>query len=137
MGEDKKKKKVGCFGLLLAIGFFAFIAIGLVMTIQYLSPPDKQRPKISIKKSLSYLNDIPEVEWVEVDGNDVYIGFKERPSDLKLIIHAAAINGNRAHGFGVHVWAVDAKYAGWRPGAGPYWCTATARHGKITDSSCR
>ena len=59
------------------------------------------------------------------------------PKDLRAIINAAAIWGNKAYGFGVHVWAVDARYKGWRPGDGPFYCEATARYGKIEDNSCR
>ena len=86
-----------------------------------------------LESTVAYLKDIDEVSWVEVEGNDVYIGFKSRPSDLTAIVGAAALHGNRATGFGVHVWAVDAKHTGWRPGSGPYFLELTARHGKIED----
>ena len=95
------------------------------------------KDQAALENRLAYLKDIPEIAWVEFDGNDVYIGFKQRPSDLRAIVNAAAVWGNRAYGFGVHVWAVEAKYRGWRPGNAPYYCEATARYGKIQDSSCR
>ena len=91
----------------------------------------------ALKSRLEYLKDIPEIAWVEFDGNNVYIGFKKRPSDLRTIVNAAALWGNKAYGFGVHVWAVEARLRGWRPGEGPYYCEATARYGKVQDSSCR
>ena len=81
--------------------------------------------------------DIPEISWVEFKNNNVYIGFNERTKDMRMIINAAALHGNRAYGFGVHVWAVDEKYRGWSPGNDPYYCTATARHGKIEHNDCR
>ena len=95
------------------------------------------RDQDALKSRLAYLKDIPEIAWVEFDGNNVYIGFKERPSDLRTIVNGAALWGNKAYGFGVHVWAVEARYRGWRPGEGPYYCEATARYGKVQDSSCR
>ena len=31
----------------------------------------------ALKNSLTYLNDIPEISWVEIDNNNVFIGFLE------------------------------------------------------------
>jgi len=89
-----------------------------------------------LRKELAYLSDVNEVAWVEFDDNDVYIGFAARPSDLGAVVNAAAVNGNRAIDFGVHVWAVSADRRGWRPGSGPYYCEATARYGKL-ENACR
>ena len=88
----------------------------------------------ALKSSLQYLTGIDEVEWIDFDKNNVYIGFERRPADLAAIVNAAAVIGNRAYGFGVHVWAVNAKRPGWRPGDGPYYCEATARYGELKDS---
>jgi hypothetical protein len=80
---------------------------------------------------LSYLNDVEEIAWFEVDNNDVYIGFDPLPSDWKLIIQSAAIHGNNVINFGCHVWAVKGSERGWRPSNGPHYGNVTARHGKI------
>lgn len=90
----------------------------------------------ALKSSLQYLSKIDEVRWLEFDRNNVYIGFDRRPADLAAVVNAAAVIGNRAYGFGVHVWAVNAENSGWRPGDGPYYCEATARHGELKNS-CR
>jgi hypothetical protein len=90
------------------------------------------RDYASLERKLAYLNDIDEVSWVEFDANNVYVGFERRPADLSAIVNAAAVNGNRALGFGVHVWAVPGR-RGWRPGDGTYYCEATARHGELED----
>lgn len=74
---------------------------------------------------------IEEVGWVEIQDNDVFIGFKRRSNDLTLILRGADLKGNKAIDFGVNVWAVDAKHVGWRPGSGPYYMEVTARHGRI------
>jgi len=97
----------------------------------------KTRDQAALQNRLLYLSDIPEISWVEFDGNNVYIGFKELPSDLRTIINAAAVHGNRALGFGVHVWAIKASNKKWRPDSGSYLCEATARYGKIEHNSCR
>ena len=66
----------------------------------------KTRDQAALQKRLLYLSDIPEISWVEFDGNNVYIGFKELPSDFRTIVKAAAYHGNKAYSSGVHVWAV-------------------------------
>ena len=91
----------------------------------------------ALSKRLAYLKDMPEVSWVEVNNNSVFIGFKTLPRDLKSIVSAAAIHGNRAADFGVHIWAVPESQKNFRPGLDPSYCTATARHGKIESNSCR
>jgi hypothetical protein len=88
----------------------------------------------AFEKRMGYLREIEEVAWVEINNNHIYIGFKRRPSDLAAIVNAAAVVGNRTLDFGVHVWAVPDGHSGWRPGDGPYYCKATARHGKLTDA---
>ncbi|MEW6670186.1 MAG: hypothetical protein AB1427_00700 [Thermodesulfobacteriota bacterium] len=91
----------------------------------------------ALNNRLSYLKDIPEIAWVRIERNNVYIGFKERPPDLNNIVNAAAVHGNRAYGFGVHVWAIEAKYPNWKPGDAPFYCEATARQGKLEGSGCK
>jgi len=92
-----------------------------------------------VKEALSYLGNVSEVAWYEIDKNNVYIGFTSRPTDLGLVVGAAAFNGNKARDFGFHAWAVDAKTAqkGWRPGQPGYICSATCRHGKGEKNNCK
>lgn len=130
------------FGLLLVVGYFlpeqekepAEVAaatagpeLGGIPDVN--AVPENQ----ALRERLVYLERIEEVAWVQFDRNNVYIGFRNRPEDLAAVVNAAAVLGNKAHGFGVHVWAFDSRYTGWRPGDGPYYCQATARHGKLTD----
>ena len=65
--------------------------------------------------------------------NNLYIGFNTRPQDLTLIIRGAALVGNKATGFGFHVWAINANEynKGWRPETGSCYEETTARYGKI------
>jgi len=84
-----------------------------------------------IKKELTYLNDITEIAWYEVDDNDVFIGFSPIPNDWKTILKGAALRANKKINFGVHVWALNSNQKGWRPGDGRYIGEVTARYGKI------
>ena len=120
------------FGLLLVVGYFLpeqekELAEGGIPDVN--AVPENQ----ALRERLVYLERIEEVAWVQFDRNNVYIGFRNRPEDLAAVVNAAAVLGNKAHGFGVHVWAFDSRYTGWRPGDGPYYCEATARRGKLTD----
>ena len=86
-----------------------------------------------LNNAMSYLSGISEIEWYEISKNDIYIGFKTLPSDWQIIINGAALKGNKAIDFGVHVWAINAnKFSkGWRPGDGSFYGEVTTRYGKI------
>jgi hypothetical protein len=84
-----------------------------------------------LNKAMSYLSEIPEIVWYQVERNNVYIGFSPLPEDWEMIIKGAALRGNQAINFGCHVWAVDANKKGWRPGDSPFYGEVTARYGKL------
>jgi hypothetical protein len=98
------------------------------------SNTQKTTQETTIRNSLDYLNatNTPEIAWIEINNNNVYIGFSKRTPDVSMIIRGAALRCNKAINFGCHVWAVpaDAKRP-WKPGSGPYYDEATARGGKI------
>jgi hypothetical protein len=87
-----------------------------------------------LASSLAYLNDVEEIAWMDIEGNNVYLGFTKTPSDLRPFVHAVALAGNQATGFGVHVWAVVGE-KGWRPGQPGLLCESTARYEQI-ESEC-
>jgi len=117
----------------------AGLAISLTISIfkSKNSSSNTERPEASssqlniIEQELQYLNDIEEIAWYEVDGNDIYIGFNRRPNDISFILRGAALRANKVTNFGVHVWGVNANQKGWRPGDGPYYEEVTARYGEI------
>ena len=83
----------------------------------------------TLKQTLAYLNEIPEVARIRFDRNTVIIGVDRVPYDIQSIAQAAAFHGNRAIDFGVHVWVVPASST---CGAFKnYYGMTTARHGKI------
>ena len=127
-GAVQKKSGFGCLTIILII-----VALGVLLAVfasLFSSKPPAANNGPSnatkLKTALTYLTEkVPEIDWVEFQDNDVYIGFNKRPDDLDAVLAAAALNGNRAINFGVHVWAVDSKQKHWRPGKGPYWKEVT------------
>jgi hypothetical protein len=131
--RQKKRSK----GAAVFLIFILFIIIVFTFKYGFQGSSDKRSSTKNVKLSsaLSYLNEINEIKWVDIYDNDVYIGFDPLPSDYKIVCKAAALHGNKAINFGVHVWAINArKYQkGWRPGDGTYYYETTARYGKIQD----
>ena len=94
-----------------------------------------------IASTLSYLNGsepydatkklIPELQWIDIKSNNVYLGFSVPPSDVDWIVKGAALKCNLAIDFGCHVWAVDARDRPFVAGEGRYYQEATARNGKV------
>jgi len=153
-GAPIKKKRSGC--LVVIIALFSLFIIGSFVPDHKTTKAMPQSPKtvapwtssvgsiectlssgsereLSIKNALNYLQDVSEIVWIEIDGNNVYLGFSQRPSDLPLVVKGVALRANEAINFGVHTWAVDARHRGWRAGDGSYWFETTARYGQIND----
>ena len=84
----------------------ALISLILLLTLVLSSHAQNQA---ALEERLVYLTDIPEISWVEFDGNNVYIRFYKRRSDLGSNERGAAAFGKGAYGFGVNVWAVPAS----------------------------
>ena len=134
----------GTLGIILAIVLLAVLSpfliagcfMGCSSCMHVTLAPKYQESEPKLRKALAYLKHeevLPEIAWVEFDGNDVYIGFRDLPLDWRNICENAAFKGNRATDFSVHVWAVDAKRRGWRPGDKGYYDCITAYNGRIDD----
>ena len=129
--------------LLIALGVFLVIIIMFkegdkqetnnkkYNNTQTINKPSHSSKEQKLKSLMVYLDDISEVKWWEVDENTIYINFNPTPNDWKAIIRGAALGGNEKIGFGVHVWALNNKNRGWRPGDSGYLGNVTARYGKI------
>ncbi len=116
--------------------FMLLFIIGGVCTLS-ISTSEAARHPDALQERLAYLKDLPDVSWVEFDTNNVYIGLKDKPENLKAIVGDAAVAGSKVYGFTVHVWAVDEKYRGVEPRKRPYFCKATARRGEIRENTCK
>lgn len=114
------------------VGVVGFGMLALLVIRDLQAPPQGVRAVSLLLRELDYLRtEVPELAWMEVDGNNVYLGFRfDIPDDWRLIVNGAALSGNRATDFGVHVWATQAR-EGWRPGDRGVLCQATARDGHL------
>ena len=120
----------------LILGIFIFFLVVFIINVidqssSSSSPSYSSDREAVLKETLKYLDDMEAVSWWEVDGNDVYINFNDISFNYKVAIRMAATLGNRATDFGVHVWALNGKQRGWRPGDGGYLDNVTARYGKL------
>ena len=106
-----------------------------LIIISAISVSAGRRDQKALEERLSYLNTTFGISWVVFDKNSVYIGFETVDNDLGMIVRGAAVQGNKAYGFGVHIYAVDANKGDWK--TAPHYCTATARHGRVTKSNCK
>lgn len=109
-----------------------FIALFLCLSVY----AGERRDLGALVDRLEYLHEIQEIGWVIFENNNVYIGFKSIPVDMGTIVRGAAYFGNKAYNFGVHVWALNARYKENYKSA-PVYCKATARHGRVIDCSCK
>lgn len=118
--------------ILLFISFLFIVVFYILMSSSrfYNTEVGKTYAQV-LNKELSYLSEVPEIVWYEIERNNVYIGFSPLPEDWEMIIKGAALTGNHAINFGCHVWAVDANKKGWRPGDSPFYGEVTARYGKL------
>jgi len=86
-----------------------------------------------LRSLTSGIRALPQVRWVETDGNTIYIGFSDFPDDTRQLIRAWALQANARTEQGVHVWAVQGVPRGWRPGEAGRFITTTARGGTIRE----
>lgn len=127
--SDRRSRGVGSVGCFVALFLIGLIGMPAESQGQTVKGEREAKVKSAIPPSIV---DMDEVDWVEYDGNEVYVGFNKFPSDLKPMINAWALQANWALDFGVRVFAVLNAPKGWRPGDksnGLY--IGAARHGKI------
>jgi len=89
-----------------------------------------------LKKSVRYLEKIPEVKWLKVKKNNVIVGWKGLPSQFNLINTEAALKATQATGRTIDIWSVRHTQKKWITGTRPYLCKTTASRGKVRATSC-
>lgn len=106
----------------------------------------EQQRQPAVEAKLEYLNDIDEIRWWRVEGNDTYIAFDPRPEDMGEIVRAAAAWASAARGgysrLGVgglraRVWAIDGSQFPTADSFNPsdqfrYYICAHADEGRVT-----
>lgn len=95
------------------------------------------KDQAALETRLAYLYDLEGVTDVFFDNNNVYIGFDQAPVDIGQIIRGAALNGNRAYGARVHVWACRYNSSEGDPARWPRFCFATGQSGRVVKTDCR
>jgi hypothetical protein len=120
-----KKKRMGCGKVFLALVVGVVVIVAVVLAV---TAPDRGQDQMygktpQAERALLYFNELKEIKWVEIDGNNAYIRFDPLPSDWQMVISGAAFSANIAADF--HVWAVRASEPGWRPGDSPHYGEVT------------
>ena len=108
---------------------------GLVLAVALGCGGEAEVDNSALRERMQYLANLAEVDWLDFEGGNVYVGFAERPPDLASIVNSAAAVASKAHGRKVHIWAVDGGAPGWRPGDGPVMCEASVRMG-MPEKTC-
>lgn len=92
--------------------------------------PTKPTHEIILEKYFGNMaSEIPEIRWMEFDGNSIYIGFNPIPSDVRTILGFWAFGGWKRINFGCHIYAYDASR--YNPTTdGNFFAGATCRYGK-------
>lgn len=90
----------------------------------------KPKHEIILEKYFGNMaSEIPEIRWMEFDGNSIYIGFNPIPSDVRTILGFWAFGGWKRINFGCHIYAYDAsRYSPTTDGN--FFAGATCRYGK-------
>ena len=109
-----------------------------LLILPFILPPQSHASPIEkkLKKSVEYLEEIPEVKWVKVKKNNVVVGWKGLPSGFNLINTEAALKATRATGRTVIVWSVRHTQKKWLTGTRPYLCKTTGTRGRVKETSC-
>lgn len=115
--------------LIGTVAILAFVFIIIAIAVRRAAMFDRT----PIETAASYLLNIPEISWMVIVRNRVYLGFNKRVNDMGAICRGAALNCSRVCQTGVHVYAVDGYQADWRKSK--KYCKATARQGKITQNN--
>jgi len=79
----EKDKKSGCVGKFIIVVILTIVAVVvgvLISNSQGNSTPSEPKKNPRAEQALSYLSDIEEIKWVEIDNNNAYIGFDPLPS---------------------------------------------------------
>ncbi len=89
-----------------------------------------------LRKSVEYLEAIPEVQWVKVERNTVIVGWKGVPAQFNIINTEAALKGTRATQRTVYIWSVRHTQKNWTTGTRPYLCKTIAANGTVKETTC-
>jgi hypothetical protein len=85
----------------------------------------------ALVQRMQYLTDLAEIDWVDFEGGNIYVGFNRKTGELPNIVNTAVAIAHKTHGKKVHLYAVDGGQPGWRLGDGPLFCEARMNMGSL------
>jgi len=91
----------------------------------------------SLEKGVKFLEDIDEVGWYKVAGQDIVIGWKGLPANFYGWNHRTAVKASLVSLYEVNVWSVRHRQKNWSPGTGGHICVTTAKFGRFRQSNCK
>jgi hypothetical protein len=112
------------------------VALFFVLSLNLPTSSHAKSLEKELRKSVKYLEEIPEVKWLKVNRDNVIVGWKGFPSNFNLLNTEAALKGTRATGRKVNVWSVRHTQKKWITGTRPYLCKTTAKNGTVKKTSC-
>lgn len=118
--------------LRIRVLLLASILTLMAYTPVWASPFDKL-----LAESLEYLKEIPEIEWIKYDRENVILGWKGIPGKFTSVNRRAAVKASKSTGHTVIIWSVRHFQKDYKVGRGTYICNTTADNGKVITSSCR
>lgn len=98
---------------------------------------NKQSRKIW--NALIYLKSVPEISWIEVEGNTIILGWKGYPTNFSRINRTAAKKVSRKVRGEIKVYSVKEHLKGWRPkkDALAHLCHSLGKGGRLMFTNCR
>ncbi|MBC8287019.1 MAG: hypothetical protein H8E42_06040 [Nitrospinae bacterium] len=118
----KKSKKITAWVLVLAFWFF---------------PVSLGASQKNLQNRIKFLDNIENVEWYRVEGQNVIIGWKGVPENFYSWNHKTAVKASKASLYEVYVWSVRYTQKDWSPGKGGQLCITTAQMSRFGKSSCK
>ncbi len=112
------------------------IALFFALSLNISTSAQAKSLEKELKKSVKYLEKVPEVKWLKIVKNNVIVGWKGFPSNFNLLNTEAALKGTRATGRAVNVWSVRHTQKKWITGTRPYLCKTTAKNGTVKRTTC-
>ena len=85
----------------------------------------------ALVQRMQYLTNLADIDWVDFEGGNIYVGFNRKTGELPNIVNTAVVIAHKTHGKKVHLYAVDGGQPGWRPGDGPLFCEARMNMGSL------
>lgn len=105
----------------------------IAFNILFSQTNNRSTQAVKIASVSGHLDNIPEVKWYYIEDNAIYIAFDPIYDGYQQTCNATAFKGNKAIGFGTHVYALDGKkYHSFKslPSNWRFLYTATYRNGK-------